>query len=101
MNVHAPMVRLDDRFEDYRLEDCRLEIVDSAARLAEIGAQWHALWARGDGLVFQSYDWVAAWWRTVPGQGERQLRIGLIWRGEELLAILPLAIQRREKAAWR
>ena len=43
MNVHAPMVRLDDRFEDYRLE-----IVESDARLAEIGAAWNALWRRGD-----------------------------------------------------
>lgn len=86
MNVHAPMVRLDDRFE----------LVDSDTRLAEIGAAWNTLWRRGDGLVFQSHDWVAAWWRTVPGREARQLRIGLIWRGEELLAILPLAIQRRK-----
>jgi CelD/BcsL family acetyltransferase involved in cellulose biosynthesis len=87
MNVHAPMVRLEDRFE----------LVDSDARLAEVGAAWNALWRRGgDGLIFQSHDWVAAWWRTVPGREARQLRIGLIWRGEELLAILPLAIQRRK-----
>lgn len=91
MNVHAPMVRLEDRFEDYRLE-----IVDSDARLAEIGAAWNALWRRGDGLIFQSHDWVAAWWRTIPGREARRLRIGLIWRGEELMAILPLAIQRRK-----
>jgi CelD/BcsL family acetyltransferase involved in cellulose biosynthesis len=87
---------LDDRLEDCRLEDCRLEIVDSDARLADIGAAWNALWARGEGLIFQSHDWVAAWWKTVPGRDERQLRIGLIWRGEELMAILPLAIQRRK-----
>ncbi|WP_244513666.1 GNAT family N-acetyltransferase [Devosia insulae] len=85
------MARLDDRLEDYRLE-----IVDSDARLAEIGAAWNALWRRGGGLIFQSHDWVAAWWKTVPGRDGRQLRIGLIWRGEELLAILPLAIQRRK-----
>lgn len=96
MNVHLPVARLDDRFEDYHLEDCRLEIVDSDARLAEIGAQWNALWRRGDGLIFQSHDWVAAWWRTVPNRDSRQLRIGLIWRGEEVMAILPLAIQRRK-----
>jgi len=92
MNVHAPMARLDD----YRIEDCRLEIVDSGQRLEAVGAAWTALWAQGDGLIFQSHDWVSAWWTTVPGQAERQLRIGLVWRGEELLAILPLAIQRRK-----
>lgn len=96
MNAHAPMLRLEDRPENYRLEDCRLEIVDGGARFAEIGAAWNALWRRGDGLIFQSHDWVAAWWRTVPGRDGRQLRIGLIWRGEELVAVLPLAIQRRK-----
>jgi len=95
MNVHAPMLRAD-RLDNYRLDDCRLEIVDSTARLDEIGVAWTALWAKGDGLIFQSHDWVSAWWRTVPGQAERRLRIGLVWRGEELLAILPLAIQRRK-----
>lgn len=96
MNVHAPLTVLDDRLEDFPLEDCRLEIVDSGARLTEIGMAWNALWRHGDGLIFQSHEWVAAWWKTVPGQAERQLRIGLIWRGEELIAILPLAIQRRK-----
>lgn len=91
MNVHAPMVRLEDRFEDNRLE-----IVDSDARLKEIGDAWTALWRRGPGLIFQSHDWVAAWWRTLPNRDGRQLRVGLIWRGEELMAVLPLAIQRRK-----
>jgi len=87
MNAHARIeAQLDDRYE----------IVDSAARLDEIGAAWNVLWRRGDGLVFQSHDWVSAWWKTVPGRDHRQLRIGLIWRGSELIAILPLAIQRRK-----
>jgi len=87
MNAHARIeAQLDDRYE----------IVDSTARLDEIGAAWNALWRRGEGLVFQSHDWVSAWWKTVPGRERRQLRIGLIWRGAELMAILPLAIQRRK-----
>ena len=87
MNAHAPIeAQLDDR----------LEIVSSDARLAEIGPAWTALWRRGDGLIFQSHDWVSAWWKTVPEREGRQLRIGLVWRGDELLAILPLAIQRRK-----
>lgn len=87
MNAHARIeAQLDDRYE----------IVSSDARLAEIGPAWNALWRREDGLIFQSYEWVAAWWKTVPGRESRQLRIGLIWRGTELMAILPLAIQRRK-----
>lgn len=87
MNAHARIeAQLDDRFE----------IVTDAARLAEIGPAWNALWRQGgDGLVFQSHDWVSAWWQTVPARESRQLRIGLVWRGTALIAILPLAVQRR------
>lgn len=87
MNAHARIAaQLDDRYE----------IVSSDARLAEIGPAWNALWRRENGLIFQSHDWVSAWWKTVPGRENRQLRIGLVWRGPELTAILPLAIQRRK-----
>lgn len=87
MNAHARIeAQLDERYE----------IVASDARLAEIGPAWNALWRRENGLIFQSHDWVSAWWKTVPGRENRQLRIGLVWRGPELMAILPLAIQRRK-----
>jgi len=87
MNAHA---RIEALLDD------RLEIVTTDSRLAEIGAAWNALWRRGDGLIFQSHEWVSAWWKTVPGRESRQLRIGLVWRGAELIAILPLAIQKRK-----
>lgn len=88
MNAHA---RIEAELDD------RIEIVADTKRLAEIGPAWDALWQRGgDSLIFQSHDWVSAWWQTVPGRDSRQLRIGLIWRGDELMAILPLAIQRRK-----
>jgi CelD/BcsL family acetyltransferase involved in cellulose biosynthesis len=87
MNAHAPIEAIAAE---------RFEIVDSDQRLAAIEPAWTALWRRGPGLVFQSHAWVEAWWRTVPGRERRQLRIGLIWRGEELAAILPLAIQQRQ-----
>lgn len=87
MNAHAPIeAEIEDRFE----------ILSDDIRLAEIGPAWNALWQRSDGLIFQSHDWVSAWWATVPGRERRQLRIGLVWRGAELLAILPLAIQHRK-----
>jgi len=92
VNAHA---RIEAQLDD------RLEIVADADRLAEIGPAWNALWQRGGaGLIFQSHDWVLAWWQTVPGRDNRQLRIGLVWRGGELLAILPLAIQRRKGLRW-
>jgi len=91
VNAH---VRIEAELAD------RFEIVDSASRLAEIGPAWADLWRRTDGTVFQSHAWVSAWWRTVPGVEGRQLRIGLAWRGSELIAILPLAIQRRKGLRW-
>lgn len=88
MNAHA---RIEAELDD------RLEIVTDTGRLAEIGPAWTDLWHRGGAsLIFQSHDWVSAWWQTVPGRDSRQLRIGLAWRGDELMAILPLAIQRRK-----
>ncbi len=91
MNAHA---RIEAELAD------RFEIVDSTARLAEIGPAWSALWRRTAGVVFQSHDWVSAWWRTVPGVESRKLRIGLVWRGTDLIAVLPLAIQRRKGLRW-
>lgn len=74
----------------------RLEIVSTDARLAEIAPAWTDLWRATDGLIFQSHDWIAAWWSTVARRNERQLRIGLVWQGDRLLAVFPLAIQRRK-----
>lgn len=91
MNAHA---RIEAELAD------RYEIVDNADRLAEIGSAWSALWHRTAGMVFQSHEWVSAWWQTVPGRDSRELRIGLVWRGPELIAVLPLAIQRRKGLRW-
>lgn len=74
----------------------RLEIVQSGERLAEIGPAWMALWQRTDGLIFQSHAWISAWWNTLPDHDGRALRIGLVWSGERLVAVLPLAISRRK-----
>ncbi|MFN3670432.1 MAG: GNAT family N-acetyltransferase [Bosea sp. (in: a-proteobacteria)] len=72
-----------------------LEILRSPARLVEIAPAWDALWRDADGLAFQSHGWISAWWRTAPDQSRRALRIGLLWRGERLAAVLPLAIRRQ------
>lgn len=73
-----------------------LEIVTSDARLAAIGPAWMDLWRRAGGLVFQSHAWIAAWWETVPDRDRRSLRIGLVWNGERLDAVLPFATLRRK-----
>lgn len=90
MNAHAAISAVGTE---------RLEIVDSTARLAEIGPAWTALWQRLDGLIFQSHAWISAWWTTAPDQSDRALRIGLVWSGDRLVAVVPLAISRRKGLA--
>ncbi len=55
-----------------------------------------ALWRETDGLIFQSPAWIGAWWTTIPDRARRALRIGLVWRGDRLVAVVPLAIARRQ-----
>ena len=73
----------------------RFEIVNDEARLGQIAAAWDELWERADGLVFQSHGWITAWWRSVPDRDRRALRIGLVWNGERLDAVMALATHRR------
>ncbi|MDB5587988.1 MAG: family N-acetyltransferase [Devosia sp.] len=87
MNAHAAIGMAADE---------RLEVVQSGERLAEIGPAWMALWRQADGLIFQSHAWISAWWTTLPDHRDRALRIGLVWNGERLVAVLPLAISRRK-----
>jgi CelD/BcsL family acetyltransferase involved in cellulose biosynthesis len=87
MNDHVAIAAVDAE---------RLEIVRSHDRLAAVSPAWKELWTRVDGLIFQSPEWIAAWWDTVPDRDRRALRIGLIWNGEELVAVVPLAIGRRK-----
>lgn len=74
----------------------RLEIVRSADRLAAVEAEWMDLWRRNDGLIFQSHAWITAWWDTVQDRDQRSLRIGLVWNGDMLVAVIPLAICKRK-----
>jgi CelD/BcsL family acetyltransferase involved in cellulose biosynthesis len=71
----------------------RCEIINSGRRLEELETAWHALWLRSGAGIFQSYHWVNGWWTR--GQPER-LHIALAWDGDELVAVLPLAVLR-----WR
>ena len=74
----------------------QLEIVRTSERLKEVGPAWTQLWASVDGLIFQSHDWISAWWETAAIQAPRSLRIGLVWNGDQLAAVVPLAIGRRK-----
>ncbi|RAI59645.1 GNAT family N-acetyltransferase [Roseicella frigidaeris] len=78
-----------------RQDGLSLEIVHDAARLEEVREAWEALEARAHAGVFQSHRWITAWWQ---GGGEVQkfhLHIALAWRGQDLVGVLPLVVQRR------
>lgn len=72
-----------------------IEIVTSAARLAEVGPAWIGLSQRSRGLVFQSHGWVSAWWHALPEGSPHRLRIGLAWAGERLVGAMPLVLRRQ------
>ena len=74
----------------------RFEIIRTGERLAEVGPAWTALWRESGALVFQSQAWIAAWWATVPDRERRALQIVLAWRGDALVAVLPMATCRRK-----
>jgi CelD/BcsL family acetyltransferase involved in cellulose biosynthesis len=61
--------------------------------LAEYREGWSRLLAETPGATFfQSYDWLAAWWRHF---GRRQkIRALLVWEDWELVGILPLVVLR-------
>lgn len=73
-----------------------VEVVRTTERLAAIEPAWTALWQRLDARIFQSHAWVEGWWNTLSSPTDRSLRIGLLWQGETLLAVMPLAIGRRK-----
>ena len=69
----------------------RIEIVTAPGRLAEIGPAWDALWAGGDGSVFQSHGWVSTWWRSRRRNDRQRLCVALGWAGERLAVVMPFA----------
>jgi CelD/BcsL family acetyltransferase involved in cellulose biosynthesis len=86
MNMHSPIRAAVAE---------RLEIVTTTERLAEVAGAWTTLWRDGNALIFQSHAWISAWWTTIPDRNQRALRIGLVWHGERLVAVAPLAVARR------
>jgi CelD/BcsL family acetyltransferase involved in cellulose biosynthesis len=73
----------------------RIELVREASRLSEIGPAWQALWRCSGMPIFQSHAWISAWWNHLADRDARELLIVLAWRGDQLRAVLPLAIHRR------
>jgi CelD/BcsL family acetyltransferase involved in cellulose biosynthesis len=69
----------------------RIEWVTDRDRFAAISDAWRRL--TGDASPpFSDHSWFAAWWDAFGTDGG--LRVCLLWKGEELLAALPVAAKR-------
>ncbi|MDO1582838.1 GNAT family N-acetyltransferase [Rhizobium oryzicola] len=74
----------------------RTEIILTTECLRMLGAAWQRLWRDQDGSIFQSHEWISAWWHNIDNQQSHRLRIGVLWEGERLLAVIPLVICHRK-----
>lgn len=70
----------------------KIEIIRDAEGLARLGEAWHHLWLRAEATIFQSHAWISAWWNNIPDRDHRGLAIATAWEGDQLVAVLPLAI---------
>jgi CelD/BcsL family acetyltransferase involved in cellulose biosynthesis/sterol desaturase/sphingolipid hydroxylase (fatty acid hydroxylase superfamily) len=73
----------------------RIEIRRDAAALDAIAPAWAALERAARPGLFQSQDWLAAWWREAGRTGGFHPHLVLAWEGEALVGVLPLVTRRR------
>jgi CelD/BcsL family acetyltransferase involved in cellulose biosynthesis len=70
----------------------QIELITERERLAALEVPWRLLCESTGADVFQSHAWIMAWSNSLSGRGYR-LRIAVAWRGDELVATLPLVIR--------
>jgi CelD/BcsL family acetyltransferase involved in cellulose biosynthesis len=71
----------------------RIELITRLERFVEIKPQWDALWRRCRARIFQTHAWIETWLQACGRQAAP--RIAVAWQDDEILAAVPLAIQRR------
>lgn len=70
-------------------------VVSDLAQAESCSAAWSDLQARCvRNELAQSPDWLLTWWRTFGGVQNRQLRLGLFYDTDRLIAIAPLLSRR-------
>lgn len=67
------------------------EILTSSERLVAIAPAWQQAWQQHAASAFQSHAWITAWDRHRGA--DYDLLIGLAWKAERLLAVLPCAVR--------
>lgn len=72
-----------------------IEILRDPTRFAAVEGAWRSLERRAGAGIFQSHDWISAWWEGGAARSGFQLNLALAWNGGELVGALPLALRSR------
>lgn len=77
-----------------------LTLIESIERFDDLGREWHDLAARSDtSHLFNTHDWLAAWWRAFADPLDRMRVYGLRQDGR-LVALLPLRLSGDRLTTW-
>lgn len=71
-----------------------VKIIEDRAAFDALAASWRALDADATVRVFQEFDWIASWVRTLGAAGPWRLKVATLWQDERLMAVLPLCMRR-------
>ncbi|MBI5835560.1 MAG: GNAT family N-acetyltransferase [Armatimonadetes bacterium] len=76
--------------------DLRLEVITEVTRWHQIECEWRALYAASPSAAPPlSWEWTTLWWDVYGqryGRGPDPLRVACVWRGEQLVAALPMYV---------
>ena len=74
--------------------DLEVKIVEERSAFDALEGPWRALDAHCTVRPFQEFGWLASWVRTIGAAGGWHLRVGTLWQGGRLVAVLPLCVRR-------
>src|SRR5512133_1778885 len=66
-------------------------IVSDPRQLEGLAGPWSELLERsGSNEIMLSPEWLIPWWRSFGNEGGRELRVGVLHRGDALVGLVPL-----------
>ncbi len=78
---------------------CTIRLITGSAELAAHAPGWAALWEQDlRAKPFQHPAWLVPWWRQF---GQQRLLVCTLWRGEQLVGLLPAYVYQPESGGER
>ena len=74
--------------------DFETRIIEDRSAFEALETPWRQLDSQPGVRPFQEFDWAAAWVRTIGATDGWRLRVGTLWQGSRLVAVLPLCVRR-------